>query len=243
MILIKGDHLKKIILLSAFIVTIAFGLCGCKKDDATVHFASETEQTAVVSSDVNRQTADSKEKKASSAGDQEQNEKDTAAASDDSTEWCVYICGQVANPGVYRVKPGARVCELVDMAGGMLETADKSFWNLASELYDGQMLYFPTAEELESDHIPEGSYATGMDGSLMKGGVEEHIGVKDGKLNINTATAEQLMALSGIGESKAKSIVEDRAKNGLFSSIEDITRVSGIGEAMFNKIKDDITVK
>ena len=76
----------------------------------------------------------------------------------------------------------------------------------------------------------------------MKGGAEEHIGVKDGKLNINTATVEQLMALSGIGESKAKSIVEDRAKNGLFSSIEDITRVSGIGEAMFNKIKDDITV-
>ena len=233
--------MKKIILLSAFIVTIAFGLCGCKKDDATVHFASETEQTAVVSSDVNRQTADSKEQKASSAGNKEQ-KKDTEATSDDSVEWCVYICGQVANPGVYRVKPGARVCELVDMAGGMLETADKSFWNLASELYDGQMLYFPTVEELESEHIPEGSYATGMDGSLMKGGVEEHIGVKDGKLNINTATAEQLMALSGIGESKAKSIVEDRAKNGLFSSIEDITRVSGIGEAMFNKIKDHITV-
>ena len=60
--------MKKIILLSAFILTIAFGLCGCKKDDATVHFASETEQTAVVSSDVNRQTADSKEKKASSDG-------------------------------------------------------------------------------------------------------------------------------------------------------------------------------
>lgn len=77
--------MKKIILLSAFIVTIAFGLCGCKKDDATVHFASETEQTAVVSSDVNRQTADSKEQKASSSGNQEQ-KKDTAAASDDSTE-------------------------------------------------------------------------------------------------------------------------------------------------------------
>lgn len=67
--------MKKIILLSAFILTIAFGLCGCKKDDATVHFASETEQTAVVSSDVNRQTADSKEKKASSDGEQEQKEK------------------------------------------------------------------------------------------------------------------------------------------------------------------------
>ncbi len=175
-------------------------------------------------------------------GEQEQKAKDTADDTDESTEWCVYICGQVANPGVYRVKPGARVCELVDMAGGMLDTADKSFWNLASELYDGQMLYFPTVEELKSDHIPEGTYTTGIDGSLMKGGAEEHIGVKDGKLNINTATVEQLMALSGIGESKAKSIVEDRAKNGLFSSIEDITRVSGIGEAMFNKIKDDITV-
>ena len=86
---------------------------------------------------------------------------------------CVYICGQVANPGVYRVKPGARVCELVDMAGGMLDTADKSFWNLASELYDGQMLYFPTVEELKSDHIPEGTYTTGIDGSLMKGGAED----------------------------------------------------------------------
>ena len=101
--------MKKIILLSAFILTIAFGLCGCKKDDATVHFASETEQTAVVSSDVNRQTADSKEKKASSDGEQEQKAKDTADDTDESTEWCVYICGQVANPGVYRVKPGARV--------------------------------------------------------------------------------------------------------------------------------------
>ena len=116
--------MKKIILLSAIILTIAFGLCGCKKDDATVHFASETEQTAVVSSDVNRHTADSKEKKASSDGEQEQKAKDTADDTDESTEWCVYICGQVANPGVYRVKPGARVCELVDMAGGMLDTAD-----------------------------------------------------------------------------------------------------------------------
>ena len=62
--------MKKIILLSAFIVTIAFGLCGSKKDDATVHYASETEQTAVVASDVNRQTADSKEQKASSSGNQ-----------------------------------------------------------------------------------------------------------------------------------------------------------------------------
>ena len=77
--------------LSLIHISIAFGLCGCKKDDATVHFASETEQTAVVSSDVNRQTADPKEKKASSDGEQEQKAKDTADDTDESTEWCVYI--------------------------------------------------------------------------------------------------------------------------------------------------------
>ena len=62
----------------------------------------------MVSSDVNRQTADPKEKKASSDGEQEQKAKDTADDTDESTEWCVYICGQVANPGVYRVKPSCR---------------------------------------------------------------------------------------------------------------------------------------
>ena len=172
--------MKKRILISALIMTIAFGFCGCKKDDATVHFASETEQKAVVSSDVNRQKEvsdiESDSEKSSSAK--------AESADSDSTEWCVYICGQVANPGVYRIKPGSRICDLVDMAGGMLEDADRNFWNLA----------------------------------------------------------EELTTLSGIGESKAKSIVDYRTDNGDFSAIEDITNVSGIGEAMFNKIKDDITV-
>ena len=97
--------MKKIILLSAFILTIAFGLCGCKKDDATVHFASETEQTAVVSSDVNRQTADSKEKKASSDGEQEQKAKDTADDTDESTEWSSISVVRLPIP-VYTDKAG-----------------------------------------------------------------------------------------------------------------------------------------
>ena len=195
----------------------------------------------MVSSDVNRQTVDSKEKKASSDGEQEQKAKDTADDTDESTEWCVYICGQVANPGVYRVSRAREFVSSLIWQEACWKQLTRAFgiWHQSCMMAD---LYFPTVEELKSDHIPEGTYTTGIDGSLMKGGAEEHIGVKDGKLNINTATVEQLMALSGIGESKAKSIVEDRAKNGLFSSIEDITRVSGIGEAMFNKIKDDITV-
>ena len=221
--------MKKRILLSALIMTIAFGFCGCKKNDATVHFASETEQKAVVSSGVNRQKEvsdiESDSEKSSSAK--------AESADSDSTEWCVYICGQIANPGVYRIKPGSRICDLVDMAGGMLEDADRNFWNLAEELYDGEMLYFPTTEELKSDLLPENGRPAADDADTK---------ASDGRININSASVEELTTLSGIGESKAKSIVDYRTENGDFSAIEDITNVSGIGEAMFNKIKDDITV-
>ena len=216
--------MKKRILLSALIMTIAFGFCGCKKNDATVHFASETEQKAVVSSDVNRQKEVSDSKSDPEKG---------SSAKADSTEWCVYICGQVANPGVYRIKPGSRICDLVDMAGGMLEDADRNFWNLAEELYDGEMLYFPTTEELKSDLLPENGCPAADDSDTK---------ASDGRININSASVDELTTLSGIGESKAKSIVDYRTRNGDFSAIEDITNVSGIGEAMFNKIKDDITV-
>ena len=221
--------MKKRILLSALIMTIAFGFCGCKKNDATVHFASETEQKAVVSSDVNRQKEVSDSKRDSEKGSSAKAD----LAESDSTEWCVYICGQVANPGVYRIKPGSRICDLVDMAGGMLEDADRNFWNLAEELYDGEMLYFPTTEELKSDLLPENGCPAADDADTK---------ASDGRININSASVEELTTLSGIGESKAKSIVDYRTRNGDFSAIEDITNVSGIGEAMFNKIKDDITV-
>ena len=78
------------------------------------------------------------------------------------------------------------------------------------------MLYFPTVEELKSDHIPEGTYTTGIDGSLMKGGAEEHIGVKDGKLNINTATVEQLMALSGLVRARQRVLLKIAPKMDCF---------------------------
>ena len=221
--------MKKRILLSALIMTIAFGFCGCKKNDATVHFASETEQKAVVSSDVNRQKEVSDSKRDSEKGSSAKAD----LAESDSTEWCVYICGQVANPGVYRIKPGSRICDLVDMAGGMLEDADRNFWNLAEELYDGEMLYFPTTEELKSDLLPENGCPAADDSDTK---------ASDGRININSASVEELTTLSGIGESKADNIIKYRQENGSFSAVEDLTNVSGIGESIFNKIKDSITV-
>ena len=209
--------MKKRIYLSALVIIMVISsITACKKEEATVYFATETQQDAVADSDV--KTSD-------------ENTVDT----DTSTKWCVYICGSVVNPGVYYMDHGTRICDLVDTAGGMTEEACTSYWNLAEELYDGRMIYVPTAKEVEENLSPD----------MWKqnsGQTTEGNGSSSGKININTATKEQLMTLSGIGESKADSIIRYRTENGNFSAVEDITKVSGIGEAMLNKIKDDITV-
>ena len=93
------------------------------------------------------------------------------------------------------------------------------------------MIYVPTKEEVESGSVPKPD--------------TENTDVSSGdssKININTASKEELMTLAGIGESKADNIIKYRQENGSFSSVEDLTNVSGIGESIFNKIKDSITV-
>lgn len=227
--------MKKRIYLSALVIIMAMSsITACKKEEATVYFATETEQNAVADSDV--MTSDD------NVEDAESRRTDTTASdnigtdTDNSAKWCVYICGSVVNPGVYYMDHGTRICDLVDMAGGMTAEACTNYWNLAEELYDGRMIYVPTAKEIEENLSPE----------LWKQSSGQSAGESStsssGKVNINTAAKEQLMTLSGIGESKADSIIKYRTENGSFSAVEDITKVSGIGEAMFNKIKDDITV-
>ncbi|MBQ6546261.1 MAG: helix-hairpin-helix domain-containing protein [Lachnospiraceae bacterium] len=126
----------------------------------------------------------------------------------------VYICGAVRKPGVYQVRPGARVYEAVEMAGGLLPEADGRAVNLAAYLSDGQMIAVPAEGEEAAD---------GDDG--------------DERVNINTAGIPELMTLPGIGKAKAEAIAEYRDKNGPFHSPEDIMRVPGIKEAVFEKIK------
>ena len=143
----------------------------------------------------------------------------------------VYVCGEVNDPGVYHLTNKSRVCDAIESAGGMTDDAGRDFWNLASEVYDGQMIYVPTEEEVESGSVPKPD--------------TENADVSSGdssKININTASKEELMTLTGIGESKADNIIKYRQENGSFSAVEDLTNVSGIGESIFNKIKDSITV-
>ena len=144
---------------------------------------------------------------------------------DSNTGIYVHICGAVINPGVYQVPAGTRVYQALELAGGSSDDAYLSGINLADKLADGQKVYIPA----------EGENAEGIL-STDSGGVQSVM------VNINTASEAELMTLPGIGQSRAKDIINYRVKNGFFESIDDIMKVSGIKEAAFEKIKDLIKV-
>lgn len=141
----------------------------------------------------------------------------------------VYICGEVKNPGVYELPSGSRIYQLVEKAGGMKKKADAGAVNLAEALMDGQMIRIPGQSEPGQQTVSAASESTGSG--------------TDGKININTASREQLMTLAGIGETKADQIIAYRTDNGAFQKIEDIMQVAGIKEGLFEKIKECITVQ
>lgn len=141
----------------------------------------------------------------------------------------VYICGEVKNPGVYELPLGSRIYQLVEKAGGMKKKADVGAVNLAETLMDGQMIRIPEQSEHGQQTVSAASDSTGNG--------------TDGKININTASREQLMTLAGIGEAKADQIIAYRTDNGAFQKIEDIMQVAGIKEGLFEKIKECITVQ
>lgn len=143
----------------------------------------------------------------------------------------VYVCGEVAAPGVYQLKDGMRICDAVEAAGGLTKAASREYWNLAERLADGQMIYFPTEEEArERKASAEAAGAS----------VQEE---SDGRIDINTADAAQLVTIPGIGETRAAAILAYREKNGPFAKVEDIMQVSGIKSALFEKMKDYITIR
>ncbi|HYE81225.1 MAG TPA: helix-hairpin-helix domain-containing protein [Clostridia bacterium] len=149
-------------------------------------------------------------------------------------EISVYICGNVKKPGVIKVPEGTRLDEAVRMAGGTCENADLNAVNLAYRLVDEDMIYIPKiGEEPKS-----------TDKAIPGVSTVKSINIKEpGKVNINTAGANELETLDGVGPATARSIIEYREESGPFESIEDIKQVKGIGDGKFNSIKDDITVE
>lgn len=166
---------------------------------------------------------------ASDDGDPSSDSKKAIAAS----EVYVDVDGAVVTPGVYRLREGARVAQAIDAAGGLTPEADVAGLNRASKVVDGQKIYVPHVGEQQTVDVVAGS---------GPGEASAGASVASDLVNINTANASELQTLSGIGPSMAQSIIDERTQNGPFTSIDDLMRVSGIGEKKFAKIKDCICV-
>ena len=140
----------------------------------------------------------------------------------------VDIKGAVKNPGVYQMKAGDRVKDALDAAGGLTDEADSQKVNLAQRVEDQMVIVVPKVGE-EATEIPSG--------------VTSKEAAKDGKVNINTATVEELKTLKGVGEKKAEAIIDYRKKNGSFKTKEDLMKVRGIGKKLFESFQERIVTQ
>ncbi|MBS5082713.1 MAG: ComEA family DNA-binding protein [Clostridiales bacterium] len=145
------------------------------------------------------------------------------------TEIFIDVSGAVVNPGVYELPADARIYEAIQRAGGLLPDADKDSLNQAEKLSDGQKIRVYTSAEAETM-------------AIAKVAADPEAQRDSNIVNLNTADEAGLMTLPGIGEAKAKDIIAYRTEQGGFKSIEEIKNISGIKDAVFNKIKDKIVV-
>lgn len=143
----------------------------------------------------------------------------------------VHICGAVRSPGVYALPEGSRLYEAIEAAGGFLPDACQDYCNLALTVSDGMQYQIPTEEEALSGDLPEA--------------MQENLSSYDsqGLLNINLATAAELMSLPGIGQTRADAIITYREQHGAFACKEDIMQVTGIKDAVYEKIESYIIVR
>jgi competence protein ComEA len=153
-------------------------------------------------------------------------------ADDEPADIVVHVAGAVMRPGVFALAAGSRVTDAITAAGGGLGNAALDSLNLARILSDGEQVYVPSLEDIASGAQPP--TASGGSGANSGGAV-------GGLIDINRATASELENLPGVGPATAQKIIDDREKNGPFSTPEDLMRVPGIGAKKFEAMKDLVT--
>ena len=214
-------------LLAVFLCFSVFTGCGGESGWTVYPYSTETTEASGAYSST--ETAE-----ASGAYSSTEEKPATEAAEPD---YAVHVCGAVQRPGVCYLKAGSRVADAVEAAGGFSEEAVVSSVNLAARLSDGEQIYIPSREEVDSGKYPGLAEDSGGKGISFGEG-----GDGTGRVNINTADAKELTTLSGIGESRAKDIVSYREKYGAFKNTEDLMKVPGIKDATYQKIRDSIYV-
>ena len=149
----------------------------------------------------------------------------------------VYLTGEVINPGVYTVAPGQRLTDVVNLAGGPTENADLGRVNLAAYVSDAAHYRIPAKGAADVGAVGAVSDADGIGASGIPSATACVV-----PLDINVATAECLETLPGIGAVRAQSIIDHREQSGPFVTADSITAVSGIGDGIYGRIADMITV-
>lgn len=197
-----------------WIFVLAVGISGCADRQEKAKELLLTEESVEAKTEVN--------------GGEETLAEGTAKSKKEETALLyVQVSGAVNNPGVYKLPSGSRVFQALELAGGMTEEAEQKSINQAQVLEDGQMIWVPTVEEATKQGVQQ----------------TDSLAEDDGRVNLNTATKEELQTLPGIGEAKALSILAWREEHGGFAQIEDIMKIEGIKEGVFSKIKDSVKVQ
>ena len=163
----------------------------------------------------------------------------------------VDIKGEVINPGIYSLKVGSRVSDVINLAGGLTDIGDTTVINLSKKITDEMVIIIYSIYEvsewektLEKEKALiencKNGYSIENNACIENNEVTNNQG--NNKVSLNTATKEELMTLSGIGEAKAESIIKYRDDHGGFTDINELKDINGIGDSIFDKIKDNITL-
>jgi competence protein ComEA len=220
-----GIFIFLIIIISIIgILYLKSGFKELKKNDTESIFVDENV-------DVSRNDTTKNVKNKNSSVKNNINENKEAIAQDTQKNIVVEIKGEVKKPDVYILNENSIIKDLIEAAGGLTENADLSNINRAKKLQNHDLIYITNKNE-----VMKGIQNTDSNSNSKN---KEN---SDEKININTATTEELKKINGIGDAKAKNILEYREKNGDFKSIEDIKNVTGISEKMFEKIKEQIEI-
>lgn len=173
----------------------------------------------------------------------------TMTTSETTSEYVyVDVKGAVKHPGIFKVKNSMRVDDAINLAGGMLKTADRKHINLAQRLTDQQVVYVPIRGEIKGAATgtvdaevaaPVSSDSTTTSASNDSSSSSETTG---GTVNLNSATKEQLQTLTSIGDKKADQIIQYREAHGKFKSIDELKEVQGIGDKTFEALKPQLSV-